>query len=57
MTMIGTLLKNLILSRRIPKNEFIAYIESMDADKDGFVTVRELLDRICYSLRYYGEKP
>lgn len=52
-----TITKNLILSRRIPKDEFIAYIESMDADKDGYITVRELLDRVCYSLRYYGEKP
>lgn len=54
-----TILRNLTLSRKIRKDILMAMIDGMDADGDGYISVREALNRIAQAIedfaRRYGE--
>lgn len=51
-----TILKNLVLSRRIRKDIVLAMVDGMDTDGDGYISVREALNRIAQVIRDFSKE-
>lgn len=51
-----TIAKNLILSRRIKKELVLTAIDGADADGDGYISVREALDLIAFTIRSFAKR-
>lgn len=50
-----TIMRNLILSRRVRKSALVAWIDATDADRDGYISVKEALDSMASAIRRFGE--
>lgn len=52
---IWNLIKAIVLAKRIPKQKLIELLDSMDADRDGYITVKEAVTYVSSIYAIYGK--
>lgn len=52
-----TIVKNLILTRKISKDVIARVLDEMDADRDGYVSTKELLNWIGHAISIWSREP
>lgn len=52
-----TIVRNLILTRKISKDTIIKVIDEMDADRDGYVSTKELLNWLGHAISIWSREP
>lgn len=50
------IIKGFIVSRKISKDALYGFIDAVDVDKDGYVSVKEFLSYVGKALGAYGER-
>lgn len=51
---IWNLIKAVVMSRKVPKEKLVQLIDEMDSDRDGYITVKEVLGYISGLVSIYG---
>lgn len=51
---IWNLIKAVVLTRKVPKDKLTSLIDEMDADRDGYISVKEVLGYISGLVSIYG---
>lgn len=52
-----TIVKNLILTRKISKDVITRVIDEMDTDRDGYVSTKEVLTWIGHAIAIWSREP
>lgn len=52
---IWNLVKAIVLAKRIPKQKLIELLDAMDADRDGYISVKEAVTYVSGIYTVYGK--